>query len=668
MTTTSKGRLLLAACAGAALAAAPAGAAATPKPARIAATTLSAPPSPLATGTTFVARGTVRNTGGRSSAAELSFKLRTLDAPYVSVALGGARVGALKAHASRRFAKRLTVDASRLGGNGGRGYVLVVCVKRSRTDTTTLCRKAPEPVRVRPDAEPATPATPAGPGSPASPADPAEPAAPVGPDRADYRPGARSLGDTLFPTIGNGGYDALSYDLDLAYDIDTMLLRGSSTATQVATQDLSSFSFDLADYVTPSAVTVDGLRAAFEQVAGDKLVVTPAKGLRAGTTFTTRVTYAATERAYVDPDGSREGWVPDPVRGAVVVSEPVGAMGWFPNDDVPFDKATYRIRMSVPEPAAPAAPWRVVATGVLADERVADGRRITTWEDTDPTASYLVGVAIGRYDVATSTTTPTAANPLAVPFTTAVDSSFTTGKGEMLTRLARTPAINDFYAAYYGLAYPFTSQGGIVPRQAVGYSLETQSKPTYATSTNRDYRGPSVDTVAHENGHGWFGDYLTLTQWKDIWINEGMTEFSSELWSEREDGGPTLDDTFAGEYADPQLSWAIAPADPPTAADIFDYDAMYVRGSMTMIQVLRILGEEPFRALMHDYLVQPGHAYGTTTTEQFVALVKARDAAARKAAGLPDRTERWTEFFRQWLLTAYPDGEKPDLLASNFDD
>ncbi len=30
----------------------------------------------------------------------------------------------------------------------------------------------------------------------------------------DYAPGARSLGDPLFPQIGNGGYDARSYDLD----------------------------------------------------------------------------------------------------------------------------------------------------------------------------------------------------------------------------------------------------------------------------------------------------------------------------------------------------------------------------------------------------------------------------------------------------------------------
>ena len=36
---------------------------------------------------------------------------------------------------------------------------------------------------------------------------------------AAFTPGARSLGDSLFPTIGNGGYDVRHYDLDLDYAV-----------------------------------------------------------------------------------------------------------------------------------------------------------------------------------------------------------------------------------------------------------------------------------------------------------------------------------------------------------------------------------------------------------------------------------------------------------------
>ena len=38
------------------------------------------------------------------------------------------------------------------------------------------------------------------------------------PAMAQFSPGARTLGDRLLPTIGNGGYDALHYDVTLNYD------------------------------------------------------------------------------------------------------------------------------------------------------------------------------------------------------------------------------------------------------------------------------------------------------------------------------------------------------------------------------------------------------------------------------------------------------------------
>jgi hypothetical protein len=60
-----------------------------------------------------------------------------------------------------------------------------------------------------------------------------------------FAPGARSLGDSLFPTIGNGGYDVRHYDLDLDYAVARKRLEGTATIDAVATQGLSRFTFDL---------------------------------------------------------------------------------------------------------------------------------------------------------------------------------------------------------------------------------------------------------------------------------------------------------------------------------------------------------------------------------------------------------------------------------------
>src|ERR1700753_710545 len=97
---------------------------------------------------------------------------------------------------------------------------------------------------------------------------------------ADFPPGSAGIGDSYFPTYGNGGYDVAGYDLDLRYDPASGRLGGTATITATATQNLSRFDFDLAG-LTTSRVTVDG-QSAKASVDGNELVVTPAAGVLKG--------------------------------------------------------------------------------------------------------------------------------------------------------------------------------------------------------------------------------------------------------------------------------------------------------------------------------------------------------------------------------------------------
>src|SRR5688572_18781109 len=61
-------------------------------------------------------------------------------------------------------------------------------------------------------------------------------------------PGAAGLGDRLFPTLGNGGYDVRYYHLALRYETSdpAQSIDGTVTITARATQNLSSFNLDWA--------------------------------------------------------------------------------------------------------------------------------------------------------------------------------------------------------------------------------------------------------------------------------------------------------------------------------------------------------------------------------------------------------------------------------------
>ena len=53
------------------------------------------------------------------------------------------------------------------------------------------------------------------------------------------RPGAAGLDDTLFPGLGNGGYDVSRYTVTLNIDVEANEISGQAQIEAEATQDLS---------------------------------------------------------------------------------------------------------------------------------------------------------------------------------------------------------------------------------------------------------------------------------------------------------------------------------------------------------------------------------------------------------------------------------------------
>ncbi|MEK8226540.1 hypothetical protein NKG05_11310 [Oerskovia sp. M15] len=85
--------------------------------------------------------------------------------------------------------------------------------------------------------------------------------------------------------------------------------------------------------------------------------------------------------------GDRVGGARD---GALVASQPTGAPTWFPCNDVPSDKATYRLSLSTD-------PSYTVVAGRCVSRTTRGGKTTWVFEREAPTATYLATVQIGRY-------------------------------------------------------------------------------------------------------------------------------------------------------------------------------------------------------------------------------------------------------------------------------
>ncbi|WP_327688624.1 M1 family metallopeptidase [Streptomyces tubercidicus] len=411
--------------------------------------------------------------------------------------------------------------------------------------------------------------------------------------------GSGGVGDPLFPSLGNGGYQVGHYGLDLDYDIKKRHLDATAEITATAKADLRSFQLDLQG-LRVTEVQVDGEDAEFSR-KGHKLTVRPAEALRKGAEFRTRVDYDGTPQEMTDPDKSTEGWVKTR-DGAFVSGEPAGSMTWFPGNNHPGDKATYDFTITVPKG------YTAVANGELRSERTAKGHTTFRWHNGRPMASYLATATIGKFEVHTSRT------PDGLPLYVAVDPAEAKASKGPLEKL---PEIVKWETKLFG-PYPFASSGAIVddtPKRIDWLALESQTKPVYAGA-------PDTVTVVHEMAHQWFGDSVTPKTWQDTWLNESFATYAEWLWEERE-GGKTPQQQFDALYkdtTDPDR-WAFPPGKPGKAENVTG-TPVYERGAMLLQELRNAVGDKTFFTILREWPAE--YRYRNADSADFIAFCQER--------------------------------------------
>jgi len=301
---------------------------------------------------------------------------------------------------------------------------------------------------------------------------------------------------------------------------------------------------------------------------------------------------------------------------AVTQLEPTDARQAFPSFDEPSYKATFDITVVADEGDT------VISNGRVISDKPGpvEGKHTVRFSTTPKMSTYLVAITVGDFRCVSGESEKVPIRVCATP-----------GKEKLATfALEATGHILKSFNRYYGIKYPFGKldivavpdfeAGAMENTAAIFYResallLDSDSASLYAKKR-------VTEILAHEIGHMWFGDLVTMKWWDDLWLNEGfatwisskpMREWKPELRTDLDD----VHSTVVSLNVDSLRTTRPIRSEATTTDEINElFDGIaYGKTAAVLRMVESYLGEEVFRKGINSYLQK--HAYGNASGEDF---------------------------------------------------
>ncbi len=431
---------------------------------------------------------------------------------------------------------------------------------------------------------------------------------------------AQDSGGPLLPE--QAAYDVFHYDLKIAADPARKRIEGKVAIHAVVGERLEDLVLNLDRRLSVVKAWTIGQPTTPHSVERrndrNEVWIDLAKTREPGDTLHVSVRYEGTPRTA--PQAPWDGgfsWstTPGGVPWIATSCQTEGADLWWPVKDHPSDEPdSMDISFTVPDSLTAAS------NGVLRSvEPASDSTRTFHWHVSTPINAYNVALNVAPYEHLDTTYTSSSGDSVPVSaYVLPSDSA----------RAARAlPDFLDqvrFLEETLGPYPPRADKYGIA--QAPFLGMEHQSIIAYGhdfTTGGIGYEAPFDALHFHELAHEWYGNLVTVQDWKDFWLHEGPATYLEALYAEHLEGDSAYHARTSYFREQIQGGTAIARAEPTTAEEIYHRD-VYFRGAMILHTLRYVVGEEALRTILRRFTYPEGAAsapeapFRHVTTDDFI--------------------------------------------------
>ena len=332
-------------------------------------------------------------------------------------------------------------------------------------------------------------------------------------------------------TTERAWWDLNYYHLDITVNPKTQYIKGKNTIHYTILNSYQTLQIDLQSPMKLTKAIQDGKKLEVQSDGNAHFIKLKKAQNRIGSVELIEIFYEGKPREAINaPWDGGISWKKDSNGVDFIASscQGLGASVWWPNKDHMYDEVdSMKISVNVPKHLMNISNGRLQSI-----EQKGDETTTYNWIVSNPINNYGVNINIGDY-IHFSEVYEGEKGPL--------DMDYYVLKNNLrkaIIHFSDAPKMMKAFEYWFG-PYPFYEDSfKLVEVPYLG--MEHQSSVTYGNQFKKGYLGADLSgtgwglkfdfIIIHESGHEWFANNITYKDAADMWIHEGFTAYSENLF------------------------------------------------------------------------------------------------------------------------------------------